>query len=186
MGTVKRPAVVGRVSRRMLGALLAVAEAVETTDDADVLAGLFRMLDHRRDPKGMTQQLAMVRDACGAKLHQHIVGHPNRKRVFPGVGMLEATWAGSSEAWDGVRLARAVAARAVDIARVDPLTGEVREEPMPPAALAQFVADEIVACAGLDAKSKSWRTTDLKGRGFDPKDYRTFSGERRDTTKFAT
>lgn len=170
---------VKRVHRRLMNAIIAFADVVANEDDPQCLAVLYRALDHTRDP-GMTQTLGIVRDMVALKLHYAIVDDPNHRRVFPGVGVLEATWQ-TSYYWDGVRLARTIAAQVADESYVDRLTGEVT----PPGAFAETVALAIVACAGLDAKSKTWRKTDLTGRGIDAAEYRERSGESRRTVKWA-
>lgn len=160
---------VRRVQRRLQAAILALAEVVEAESDADALAALYRALDHTRDP-GLTQQLAIVRDGLGLKIHFIVKDDPNSARLFPGVGTLKAVWSGSDQ-WDGVDLVHAVAARAADKARFDPLTGALRDEPMPPGAFALFIANEIIAIAALDNASATFRKEDVRGRGFDPGEF---------------
>ena len=155
---------VRRVQRRMQRAILALAELVEAEQDDDALAALFRALDFPRE--GLTQQLATVRDTLAFKIHLRIVDAPDGWRIFPGVGTLAAAWSGT-ETWDGIGLARRVTAQAVDDGYVDKTTGEVR----PPAAFAEFVVNEIIACAGLDRASQPWRKEDLRARGIEPKPF---------------
>jgi hypothetical protein len=171
---------VRRVQRRLQAAVLAFAEVVAVEEDADALAALFAALDRSKPPHGLIQQLAVVRDGVSLALHVAIVDDPNHRRIFDGLGMIEASWQ-TSYYWDGPRLARMIAAQVADESYVNRLTGEVT----PPGAFAEIVAMAIVACAGLDAKSKSWRKTDLTGRGIDVAEYREKSGESRKTVKWA-
>jgi len=155
---------VRRVQRRMQRAILALAELVDAEQDADALAALFAAMD--RPPDGFMQQLATVRDALAFKIHLVIVDDPNRRRLFPGYGTLEASWSGGAT-WDGKTILARLVALTVDEAYVDKTTGEVR----PPAAFAAYLANEIAACAGLDSGSREWRKTELRGRGIEPNDH---------------
>lgn len=92
----------------------------------------------------------------------------NLARIMPastiavaGVGVLERRAGKKRTSWDHTRLASLLAARVGD-RRFDPATGE--ELSRPPAVLAQDVADELLACAGLSY----WKTGALKARGLDP------------------
>lgn len=155
---------VRRVRVRLQKAVLAFAEVVAVEEDPDALAALFDALDKPRE--GLTQQLATVRDGIALKLHLLIVDDPNRTRIFPGVGVLTATWSGNDQ-WDGVAIARRLVARGVDEYPVDRTTGEVR----PPAVFAEMLLNDLIACAGFDRKSQSWKKEELRGRGIDPDEH---------------
>lgn len=161
---------VRRVQRRLQAAVLAFAEVVAAEEEAEALAALYRALDYTRDPVGLTQQLATVRDALGLKIHLVIRADPNGARLFPGLGTLKAGWSGADQ-WDGVDLVYVVAARAADKARFDPMTGALLDEPMPYGAFAMFIANEIIAVAALDNASATFRKEDVKGRGIDPAEF---------------
>jgi hypothetical protein len=173
---------VRRVTKRLLAAVHAYADVVETLDDAEALAFASALLD--RSPEGAKQQLAIVADQAAVKLHFAVLNEPNRTRTFEGLGTVEASWTGGSATWEGRRLAHVVAARAADRSAFDPTTGALRDDPLSPGALAEFVADEIVACAGLDAASKAWRKEDLRKRHIDPDLYHTRSGGGRRTVRW--
>lgn len=186
MPRVKKNPDVARVARRLTGALTATYEVVaKIDDDPQALAELWAVLDSPQT--GVTQVAAMVRDLVAATLNPWLAAQPNRQHIFPGVGVLEATWSGGNAAWQGKRLALVVAAQVADESGrrdADPLTGEI-PDPMPPGVLAEHVALAIVACAGLDAASKTWRKKDLRARGIDPDEYVEVSGDRRRTVKRA-
>lgn len=86
---------------------------------------------------------------------------PATTMAVASVGVLERRAGKKRTAWDHTRLASLLAARVGD-RRFDPATGE--ELARPPAVLAQDVADELLACAGLSY----WKTGALKARGLDP------------------
>ena len=155
---------VRRVQKRLQGAVLALAELVSTEDDVDALAALFNALD--RQPNGLTQQLATVRDTLGLKIHVTIVSDVNHQRLFPGLGVLECAWSGN-QTWDGPTILKRLVAVTVDDSYVDKATGEVR----PPAAFAAILAYEIAQCSGINNGSHSWRKTELRGRGIEPDDH---------------
>jgi len=147
-----------------------------------VLARMYARIDRPMGSKGtgIYQALAMVRDNIAERLNRE---GPPGDFTITGVGTFERVNKGGSTHWQGQRLAHRVAARAADSLRADPSTGEVTDEPIPPAVLAAHVADEIVACAGLDAASKSWRKKDLKARNIDPDEYHTTTGDYRRSIK---
>jgi len=162
---------VRRAQRQLQAAILAFAEVVDaesrsarTAHRAMRLAMLFDALDKPRE--GMTQQLALVRDTVALALHETIVDDPNRQRIFPGIGVLAASWSGSDQ-WDGVTIARRVVARGCDEYPVDKTTGEIR----PPAVFAEMLLNDLIACAGLDRKSQPWKKEELRGRGIEPNDH---------------
>lgn len=152
---------VRRVRRRLQAAVIAYAEVVSVETDVDCQAALFDALDKPRE--GLTQQLALVRDTVALALHVALADEPNGTRIFPGIGVLQRSWSGS-DTWDGVAIARRVVARAVDEYSVDRVTGEV----MPRAVFAEMLLNDLIACAGFDRKSQTWKKEELKGRGIDP------------------
>lgn len=156
---------VRRVQVRMQRAVNALAAVVDDhREDAECLAALFNALDKPRE--GFTQQVAIVRDAVAYALHLQIVDDPNHERIFPGIGVLAASWSGNDQ-WDGVAIARRLVARGVDDYPVDKTTGEVR----PPAVFAEMLLNDLIACAGLDRKSQPWKKEELRGRGIEPNDH---------------
>lgn len=152
---------VNRVGRRLQRAILALAEVVAAEREAEALATLYRILDYPRE--GAIQQLQLVRDGVTLALHLEIRDDPNRTRIFPGLGVLQASWTGNDQ-WDGVAIAKRLVARGVDEYTVDKTTGEIR----PPAVFAEMLLNDLIACAGFDRTSQTWRKEELKGRGIDP------------------
>lgn len=162
---------VRRAQRELQRAITAFAEVVyaetesaKTPHRAMRLALLFDALDKPRE--GFTQQLAMVRDTVAYALHLTIIDDPNRQRIFPGIGVLQASWSGN-DAWDGVTIGKRLISRCVDLYYVNRETGEVA----PPAVFAECILNELIACAGLDRKSQTWRKEELRGRGIEPNDH---------------
>lgn len=82
--------------------------------------------------------------------------------VVPEVGVLERRGGRKRTNWDHARLASLLAVRVADQRRIDPETGEIL--PRPPGRLAQDVADELLACAGLSY----WKVGELRARQVDP------------------
>lgn len=97
-----------------------------------------------------------------AELETAVAGlMPSATVAVAGVGVLERRGARKRTAWDHPRLASLLAARVGD-RRFDPATGE--ELVRPPAVLAQDVADELLACAGVSY----WKVSELRARHVDP------------------
>lgn len=86
---------------------------------------------------------------------------PANTMAVAGVGVLERRSGKKRTSWDHPRLASLLAARVGD-RRFDPATGE--ELARPPAVLAQDVADELLACAGVSY----WKVGALRARNVDP------------------
>jgi hypothetical protein len=86
---------------------------------------------------------------------------PSATMAVAGVGVLERRGGKKRTSWDHARLASLLAARVGD-RRFDPATGE--ELARPPAVLAQDVADELLACAGVSY----WKVGELRARKVDP------------------
>lgn len=146
-------------------ALRADDESRPTFED---LAGVLKRLD--QSGKGLTQQLAIVRDRVRSACAKCFPRRPG-PIVVEHVGTLDRCLTGATTDWEGKQLALVVAARVADEC-VDPESGEV----LPVGVICEKVALAIVACAGLDAASKQWRKTDLGRFGIDPKSYSTTRG----------
>lgn len=178
MGT---PQTAAKAVHRALTTLEA-ALATEPLDDA-TLAATLAILDRSGTghPQGAQQRLTGIvgdlRATLGARL-------PFKETVvFAGVGVLERAMTSRRYVWDdGRRLAHIVAARAADEATVDPETGEI--VPVPPGAVAARVCDELIACAGLDNQSASWRSSELEKRGVVVADHRSVANEGRLGTRW--
>lgn len=129
-----------------LDALLEIAPALDDEQCVTVRADL--------------EQLAsQVRGAIGTVDHRLLeLHHAGEVVTVPGAGQAIIEAKGKSVT-KGAHLARVVAARMADRA-VDRETGEV----LPPAALCQLVADELVVVFGLDNASASFRAGELKKR----------------------
>lgn len=147
---------------------LSEALAADEPPTFEEWAATYRRLD--RPMRGLTQQLAAVRDRARSACRKACPRGPQQITV-EGVGTLERCTSGATTSWQGRSIAMVLAARIADEA-IDRDTGEV----MPPGALAERVALAIVACAGLDAASKSWRKTDLGRFGIPADTYSTKSG----------
>lgn len=130
-------------------------------DDAELIARVLR------EGEQAARDLSPVLDSLRNQLYQVLpAASPVR---FPGLPPVKRSWTGNTIHWHGADAASIVAARVADEIMVDPETGEVREEIPPVGVICGAVAEAIVACAGLEAKSKSWRKESLKARGIDPK-----------------
>lgn len=145
--------------------------------ELEELAQVFAVLDRSPSPKrqgGVRQRLGLTTDALGQLIGARL---PVEADVpIEGVGVLRRTMSGRSYAWtDGARLAHIIAARAADE------YGFSRDDgaQVPPGVLAGAVADELIACAGLDNRSGSWRSTELRGRRINPSDHRVVRSEGR-------
>lgn len=127
------------------------------------LAVLLRKLDQPR--KGLTQQLASVRDTVRTEARQEFPeGHTDV--LVPGAGILKRATAGGSYAYEGGRIARTIASRVADEA-FDQTTGEM----LPLGVICERVAQRIIDAAGLDRQSQTWRRGVLEALGLDPADY---------------
>lgn len=173
---------VSRAAGRLDAAIMRVAEVIADLDEHDARghAQMLRRLDH--SPNGAKQQLAAVTGELAKRLNRIICREWGERQGTPTlvverVGVLQATWPGKTTRWEGERLARRIAARAADRACVNPLTGEILDEIPPPAVIAEYVVNELIACAGLDNANPAWRKGEIKGRNLDPDDYLTRSGE---------
>lgn len=171
MSPPHRPRRIDTLAKRVVREIDALGNAVDATaeDEPDArLAATYALLDRTAEPDrepGATQRLADVRDRLGAILAKRV---PYRRTLtFDGLGVLGATKKGKTYDWDGTRIAAVVAAQVADEV-VDPATGEVP----PVGAIAHAAAMAVVECAGLDAPSKSWRSTSLGQRGIEADDYR--------------
>lgn len=118
-------------------------------------AGLARILAAVRKARA---DLAFVESEVEAALSRAM---PTATIAVEGVGVLERRSGKKRTKWDHTRLASMLAARVGD-RRFDPETGE--ELARPPAVLAQDVADELLACAGVSY----WKVGELKARKVDP------------------
>lgn len=134
------------------GALAEEAAGFYATDDVVGLAALLAAVRHTR------ATLAFVESEVETLLAKAM---PSATLAVEGVGVLERRGGTKRRNWDHPRLASLLAARVGD-RRFDPGTGE--ELARPPAVLAQDVADEFLACAGVSY----WKAGALKARGLDP------------------
>ncbi len=187
---------VRRVAKRLGDAIAAFATAVEVLD-ADVRARVTAIpsLHYRLvgDPMaGLLRQLQTVEADLAARVAKIVAEHgvprprsaPNRM-TLDRLGTVERSQSGRRRVWHGgQQVARRVALRTVDRSRFDPETGGLREDPVPPAVLAEMIADEITACAGLGNASASWRTGELETRGIDPDEFSEMEGEGRPTARW--
>lgn len=161
-----------------------LSEHVETCDDDEVVRVHYLLA---------TELVGLLRDveaAAGARVHRIVRDRAEdpkvRRMTVDGLGTVEASSSGSRSRkwWGGRQVARLVALRVVDRSRFDPETGAMRDEPVPPAVLAEWIADEITDCAGLANRSASWRATALTDRGLDVSDYSEMEGESRPAAKW--
>lgn len=136
--------------------ILAARDQLASAGDA---AGLARVLAALRTAR---TRLAFIESEVEAALAATM---PTAVIAVEGVGVLERRGGRKRTAWDHPRLASLLAARTADQRRIDPDTGEIMARP--PGRLAQDVADELLACAGLSY----WKTGALKARGLDPADF---------------
>lgn len=152
--------------------MIAIDPAATLGDVVDAvsanLAGQAVMLASAGDVAALAQLLHTVRQCRATLAFVESELETNLARIMPastiavaGVGVLERRAGKKRTSWDHTRLASLLAARVGD-RRFDPATGE--ELARPPAVLAQDVADELLACAGLSY----WKTGALKARGLDP------------------
>lgn len=188
--TTTPAAEVRRIGKRLDGAISALADRIESFDrwpetsrDAALVALYARLV---RKPDGIVASLAIVVEDLARRVNRIAVarGDANQRLTIPRLGTIEATFSGKRDVWrNGGAIANRLAARVVDRSAFDPETGALRDEPVPPAVLAQMVAEEIVACSGLANQSAGWRKTALTERGIDPDDYCDRVGESRPGAK---
>jgi hypothetical protein len=177
---------VRRFGKRLGDAICAVDAWIDVVDcdervRVNALPALHkRLVELRRD-------LDVVIDRLGVKVNEIARVHGDDGRLtIPRVGTVEATFPGKRTVWSGHgTILHSIAARAVDKARWDPDTGALRDEPMPPAVLAAFVAEEVAACAGLLNSSATWRKGELEKRGIDPAEFTDRVGESRPGVRWA-
>jgi hypothetical protein len=177
---------VRRFGKRLGDAICAVDAWIDVVDcdervRVNALPALHkRLVELRRD-------LDVVIDRLGVKVNEIARVHGDDGRLtIPRVGTVEATFPGKRTVWSrhGTILSR-LAARAADKSRFDPATGAVRDDPMPPTVLAQYVAEEVAACAGLLNDSTTWRKGELEKRGIDPAEFTDRVGESRPGVRWA-
>lgn len=109
-----------------------------------------------------------------AEVDDEIIGHgPGSYILSDGESLLIVPKGEPAEAKKAPRnrdLARLVAARASDELRVDPDTGEVRDDPPPPGAIADHVADRILSVFTAPP-SKLPNQGGMIALGLDPSDW---------------
>jgi hypothetical protein len=181
---------VRRIRRRFDSALMALAALVDELDnDERVRVNAIPAL-HRAivaEPDGIKPTLLTIEGDLARRVNEIACAHGDENHQFtiPRLGTVEATWTGKRTVWSNHgQILHRIASRAADLALYDPTTGERRDEPMPPGALAMLVAEEVADCAGLLNASATWRAKQLKARGIDPDAYTDRVGESRPTAKW--
>lgn len=125
-----------------------VDDSVTLTSAAEKLKALRKLKEETLKPLEATLVAFLVDVLPGGGMH------------IGSLGFYEGHRGKSKTRTDGKRLAHVVAARTADEV-VDPETGEYP----PLGVVCAKVADELMACAGIDNASHSWRSGELKKRG---------------------
>lgn len=171
----KLPPAATRAIARIRRDLYALDVMLEDDDlSFEQVARLYGELDRAgdHDPPGITQCAAAVRDRARVVCRALYPWPADARQVtVPGVGTIAPSKSGGATRWDGPALASKLAARVADEG-YDSETGSMK----PLGVVCNEVAQELVACAGLDTQSQTWRAGALEERNIDPDTYRDKSG----------